>query len=104
MQLAIIISLIFYSTLVLAGDTKYSLVNFSNETQVEFKQFFKRNYFLEKDINRLSHSANLKLKNLLRAKLEEDRKHSELNLNLISWPSEDKLIYKYGEVILKDKN
>jgi hypothetical protein len=103
MKLILTLCLLLSSFLVLA-DQKYSLNGFTKETRLEFQELLKDDYLVNKDITRLSYSANLKLKKLLNSNLKEARELSKLNLNLISWPTEDKLIYKYGEIILKDKN
>lgn len=86
------------------GAEKYPFDRFSKETREEFNGFFSPDYLLKKDENRVSQSANLRLRKLLDANLKEARSLLNLNLNLISWPTEDKLFYKYGDIILKDRN
>ncbi len=62
----------------------YSIDGFSKEIQVEFQEYFQANYLIGKEKNRLSLSANTKLRKLLSASVLESRKALKLNLNLIS--------------------
>jgi hypothetical protein len=46
--------------------------------------------------------ARMRIKKIKEMNLIDARKMSKKNLHLIGWPDERKMIYRYGEIILKD--
>lgn len=86
------------------SNERYTLDFLAPELKKEFAPFFSVNYLINSEKNRLTKSAMARLKLLADMKINQIKEAAKLNINLITWPSEDRLIYKFGEKILKDKN
>ncbi|MBT4793197.1 MAG: hypothetical protein HON90_16610 [Halobacteriovoraceae bacterium] len=65
--------------------------------------YYSKTLVIKNNKRRLSFSTKLRLKQLLKQNVAEAKKILELNLNLIAWPVEDRLIYTIGEKILKER-
>ena len=69
----------------------------------EFRPFLEPTYWVQPEKNRLSKTVQYRFKMILISKVQVDKQHSKLPLNLIKWPSEDKLIYRIGNIILNQR-
>jgi hypothetical protein len=67
-------------------------------------QFYEsREFMIQQNIKQVKEWAHLRIQKIKEMNLIDARKMSKKNLHLISWPDENKMIYRYGEIILKDR-
>jgi hypothetical protein len=71
--------------------------------EAEFRVYLEPAYWNLLDKNRLTDSAKLKWKAIVQGRISQDKEASKYPLNLLQWPTEDKLIFRIGNLILKDE-
>jgi hypothetical protein len=91
-----ILSLFFLSSVY-----AYDLDFLSKQDKKTFAKYFRDDFLIQNSKNQMSVVAKNKLEKILKARVQESKKMEQMRLNLISWPSEDRLIYRYSEKILK---